>query len=146
MTGEIDPKGAAVHTFKGRGGSNWEIWPPEKSDVKKVPLPWSSFVTPVAVHDTTFGYKWAKGVAKGDAVVTLPEYYRMEMDAEDKERWAVVVAEDVPAETGLASSSSRSGSAPTGRLTSPRARRTVAGRSRGRRPGRSRRSWVMAAC
>jgi hypothetical protein len=102
VTGEIDPKAAAVHTFKGGGGSNWEIWPPKKSDVKKVPLPWRSLVTPAALDDTTFGYRWGQEVTKGDAVVTLPEYYRMEMDAKGEERWAVVDARDVPAETGLA--------------------------------------------
>lgn len=101
VTGEIDPRAAAVHTFKGGGGSNWEIWPPQNSDVKKVPLPWSSFVTSTALDGTTFGYQWAKEVAKRDGVVTLPEYYRMERDEKGKERWAVVDAKDVPAETGL---------------------------------------------
>ena len=102
VKGEIDPTAAAVHTFKGGGGSNWEIWPPKTCDIKKVPLPWSSFVTPTALDETTFGYKWAKDVAKGDGVVTLPEYFRMEKDAKGKERWVVVSAKDVPAETGLA--------------------------------------------
>jgi hypothetical protein len=102
VSGEIDPKASAVHTFKGGGGSNWEIWPPKKSDVKKVALPWGSFVTPVALDDTTFAYRWAKEVAKGEGVVTLPEYYRLGKDAKGKARWAVVSAKDVPAETGLA--------------------------------------------
>jgi hypothetical protein len=102
VTGKIDPKVAAVHTFKGGGGSNWEIWPPKKSDVKKVPLAWGTFVTPTAFDDTTFGYKWGSEVAKGDGVVTLPEYYRMEKDAKGREWWVVVSAKDVPTETGLA--------------------------------------------
>jgi hypothetical protein len=102
VTGKIDTTAAAVHTFNGGGGSNWEIWPPKKSDVKKVPLPWSSFVTPTALDDSTFGYKWAKDVAKSGAVVTLPEYYRLEKDEKDKEHWVVVSGQDVPAETGLA--------------------------------------------
>jgi hypothetical protein len=101
-SGAIDPKAAAVHTFKGGGGSDWEIWPPKKSDIKKVPLPWSSFVTPTALDDVTFGYRWAKGVTRSGAVVTLPEYYRLEKDARNKERWVVVGGQDVPAETGLA--------------------------------------------
>ena len=103
VSGEIDPNAAAVHTFKGGGGSNWEIWPPKGSTVKKVPLPWSSLTTPTALDETTFGYKWAKDtVTKDGAVVTLPEYYRIEKEKNDKEQWVVVNAKDVPAETGLA--------------------------------------------
>ncbi len=103
VSGEIDPKAAAVHTFKGGGGSNWEIWPPKGSTVKKVPLPWSSLATPAALDDITFGYKWAKDtVTKDGALVTLPEYYRLEKEKKDKEQWVVVNAKDVPAETGLA--------------------------------------------
>ena len=103
VTGAIDPKGAAVHTFKGGGGSSWEIYTPDDAKLKKkMPLAWSSFATPTALDDTTYGYKWAKEVTDKDgAVVTLPEYYRLEKDAKGKERWAVVSAKDVPAETGL---------------------------------------------
>ena len=101
-TGVIDPTAAAIHTFKGGGGSDWEIWPPKRSDVQKVPLPWSSFVSPTAFDDSTFGYKWAKDVARSGAVVTLPEYYRLEKDEKDKPHWVVVSGHDVPAETGLA--------------------------------------------
>ena len=70
---------------------------------KKVPVAWSSFATPTALDDTTYGYKWAKdAVSKDGALVTLPEYYRLEKDAKGKEQWVVVSAKDVPAETGLA--------------------------------------------
>ncbi len=104
VTGEIDPKAAAVHKFPGKGGATWEIHLPNTPREKKAPLAWSSFTTPIALDDTTYGYKWAKETAtKGDAVVTLPEYYRLEKDTKDKERWVVVAAKDLPAETGLAS-------------------------------------------
>jgi len=103
VTGTIDPKAASVHAFKGGGGSSWQIYPPNTPRDKKVPLAWSSFANPVALDDTTYGYKWAKeSVTKDGALVTLPEYYRLEKDKKDKERWAVVSAKDVPAETGLA--------------------------------------------
>jgi hypothetical protein len=107
VSGEIDPKAAAVHKFDKKGGASWEIWPPKEGKIKKVPLPWSSFAAPAALDDTTYGYKWAKdSVTKSDvkdgALVTLPEFYRLEKDAKDKERWVVVSAKDVPAETGLA--------------------------------------------
>ena len=41
-------------------------------------------------------------MSKDGALVTLPEYYRLEKDKKDKEQWVVVNAKDVPAETGLA--------------------------------------------
>ena len=61
-SGAIDPKAAAVHTFKGKGGATWQIYPPNTERDKKVPLAWSSFATPAALDDTTYGYKWAKDV------------------------------------------------------------------------------------
>jgi hypothetical protein len=103
VTGAIDPKAAAVHTFTGKGGATWEIYPPGAKKPNKVPVAWSSFATPTALDEHTYGYKWAKEtVAKDGATVTLPEYYRLEKDAKDKARWVVVSAKDVPAETGLA--------------------------------------------
>jgi len=103
VSGTIDPKAAAVHTFKSGGGSSWQIYPPNTARDKKVPLAWSSFATPVALDDTTYGYKWGKdAVTKNGGTITLPEYYRREKDKKDKERWVVVSAKDVPAETGLA--------------------------------------------
>ena len=103
VSGAIDPKASAVHAFPGKGGATWEIYPPNTPREKKVPLAWSSFATPTALDDTTYGYRWAKeSVSKDGSFVTLPEYYRLEKDAKDKERWAVVSGKDVPPETGLA--------------------------------------------
>jgi len=107
VSGEIDPKAASVHTFEGKGGATWQIYPPNTPREKKVPVAWSSFATPVALDETTYGYRWNKDlVAKPDSKdgspVTLPEYYRLEKDKKDKERWVVVNPKDVPAETGLA--------------------------------------------
>jgi hypothetical protein len=103
VSGEIDSRASAVHKVTGGGGSNWEIWPPKNGDVRKVAIPWSAFVKPIAVDDNTFGYSWTTDVVKRDGVITLPEYYRMESNAPDDERWVVVSEQDVPAETGLAS-------------------------------------------
>ena len=101
--GLIDPKAAAVHAFDGKGGATWQIYPPNTARDNKAPIAWSSFATPTALDETTYGYKWQKdAVAKDAALVTLPEYYRLERDKKDKERWVVVSAKDVPAETGLA--------------------------------------------
>jgi hypothetical protein len=101
--GAIDAKASAVHTFKGGGGATWQIYPPNTPREKKVPVAWGSFATPTALDEHTYGYKWAKEtVTRDGATVTLPEYYRLEKDKQGKERWAVVSAKDVPAETGLA--------------------------------------------
>ncbi len=101
-TGRIDPKAAAVHTFESKGGATWRIYTPSTARDNRAPLVWNSFATPAALDETTYGYKWGDAATKGDALVTLPEYYRLERDKKDKERWAVVSAKDVPAETGLA--------------------------------------------
>ncbi len=105
-TGAIDPKAAAVHTFSANGGATWQIYLPGTPRDKKTPLAWRSFATPVAVNDITYGYRWTKDLvskadATGEALITLPEYYRLEKDRKDKEQWVVVNAGEVPAETGL---------------------------------------------
>jgi hypothetical protein len=106
-SGVIDPKGASVHTFSGKGGSTWRIYPLGTAREKKLPLAWSSFATPVALDETTYGYKWNKEMvtktdSKDGALVTLPEYYRLDKDKNNKEQWVVVSPKDVPSETGLA--------------------------------------------
>ena len=106
-TGVIDPKGAGVHTFREKGGSTWQIYTPNTPQEKKAPLAWSSFATPVALDDTTYGYRWNKEKvtntdSKDGTLVTLPEYYRLGKDHDGKEKWVVVSPKDVPAETGLA--------------------------------------------
>lgn len=107
VSGAIDPKAARVHTFTGKGGATWQIYPPDTPRDKKVPLAWSSFATPAAVDDVTFGYRWSRQMVtktdtKNGSLVTLPEYYRLEKDRKGKEHWVVVSPKDVPAETGLA--------------------------------------------
>jgi hypothetical protein len=102
VAGAIDPKTAAIHTFKGGGGATWEIYPPNTKRPDKPPLAWNSFATPTALDDTTYGYMWGAAVTKDSGAVTLPEYYRLDKDNKDKERWVVVKASDVPVETGLA--------------------------------------------
>lgn len=102
MSGRIDPKAAAVQTFESKGGATWRIYPPNQERDSRAPLAWNSFATPTALDEMTYGYRWSDAVTKTDSLVTLPEYYRLEKDKKDKERWVVVGAKDVPAETGLA--------------------------------------------
>jgi hypothetical protein len=102
-SGAINPKATSIHTFPGKGGATWQIYTPGTERSKKVPVAWSSFATPTALDEFTYGYKWAKdSVCKDDSHVTLPEYYRLEKNNKDQEQWVVVSAKEVPAETGLA--------------------------------------------
>jgi len=104
-SGVIDSKESAVYDFPGRGSATWRISAPGE---ERAPLAWDSFATPFAPDSNTFGYRWdynlvTKKDTKDGPLVTLPEYYRlMKNDNNKKARWVVVQAKDVPAETGLA--------------------------------------------
>lgn len=103
VSGRIDEKATAVHSFESKGGATWQIYPPNTPRDEKVPLAWSSFANPFALNDNTYGYKWKPdSVSEGKNTITLPEYFRMSKDSKGKERWMVVNAKEVPAETGLA--------------------------------------------
>lgn len=103
VSGRIDLSAAAIHTFDGKGGATWRIYPQNTERDKRVPLAWSSFATPVALDEVTYGYKWAQdSVTRDGATITLPEYYRLAKDKKGKEQWVVVNPKDVPVTTGLA--------------------------------------------
>ncbi len=103
VSGLIDPKSSIVQTFESKGGATWQIYTPSTPREKKVNLAWSSFATPTALDENTYGYKWNKDLVTKDAgTITLPEYFRLTKDKKDKEVWVVVDAKEVPAETGLA--------------------------------------------
>ncbi len=107
VSGEFDQDAASVHTFDGNGGATWQIHPPDNSEEAKVALAWDSFAKPVALDDTTYGYRWTIDLvtnadAKDGALVTLPECYRLEKDRDGKELWVVANPKDVPADTNLA--------------------------------------------
>ncbi len=105
--GVIDPTGASVHRFPGRGGATWKIYVPPVPREEKVSLAWSSFATPMAPDPSTFGYRWNDQLVtqrdtKDGPLVTLPEYYRLVNEDGKKPQWVVVSPKDVPPETGLA--------------------------------------------
>ncbi len=70
-------------------------------------MAWTSFATPFAPDKNTFGYRWndqlVKSVNDGNArdLVTLPEYYRLERDDQQRPIWKPIPAQEVPAETKL---------------------------------------------
>ncbi len=81
-SGAIDLKGASVHTFNGKGGSTWKIYPSNGPKEKKVPISWNSFASPVALDSITYGYRWnytmaTKTDSKDGPLVTLPEYFHL---------------------------------------------------------------------
>jgi len=103
----IDASSAAVHTFSGKGGSTWKIYPPSTPKEQKLPLAWSSFATPINLDSVTYGYRWnydlvTKTETNGSPLATLPEYFRLVKGPNDKSEWIVVQPSEVPTETGLA--------------------------------------------
>jgi hypothetical protein len=106
--GAIDPQGACLHHFTGRGGATWRIYTNDVPKDKKVPLAWNAFATPTALDSNTFGYHWnyqaaMRNDSKDGPLVTLPEFFHLVTNQNQKAEWAPVRAEAVPAETGLAS-------------------------------------------
>lgn len=103
VSGQIDTKAAAIHTFDGKGGATWRIYTQNTGRDERVPLAWSGFATPTALDDVTYAYRWDHASVTTDgATITLPEYYRLGTDKKGKAQWVVVNPKDVPAETGLA--------------------------------------------
>lgn len=105
-SGRIDPQHSAIHQFTGQGGATWQIYKPPVPREEKVRIAWSDYAKPEAIDAETFGYRWDPqhtGQTKADsqALVRLPEYYRLTSDDKGKSRWEPVAAGDVPAETRL---------------------------------------------
>lgn len=107
VSGRIDPKTSAIHPFESRGGATWQIYPQGTPREQKVPLAWNTFANPTAIDPETYGYRWNAEMVnpanpETGPLVTLPEYYRLEKQPDGKDRWVVVKASEVPAETQLA--------------------------------------------
>lgn len=105
--GHIDPRQSVVNTFPGRGGATWRIYKPSVPREERVRIAWDAFARPFAPDPNTFGYQWnyehvTRKVTKDGSLVTLPEYYLLVKDDNNKARWIPVRPKDVPAETGLA--------------------------------------------
>jgi hypothetical protein len=71
-----------------------------------VPLAWNSFASPAAIDSCTFGYRWnyqlvTTNDSNAGSLVTLPEYFHLATNNNQKAEWVAVRAEEVPVETGL---------------------------------------------
>jgi hypothetical protein len=105
-SGAIDPLAGRMYSFAAEGGATWRIYTPSTPKNERVRIAWSSFATPVAPDSSTFGYRWndrlvTRKDTKDGSLVTLPEYYHIVNDKNGRPEWVVVLAKDVPAETGL---------------------------------------------
>jgi hypothetical protein len=106
-SGAVDPRESIVHNFTGQGWATWRIYSYSEDREQRVRIAWDSFAYPAAFDSTTFGYRWneelvTKKDTRNGPLVTLPEYYRLQKDDNNKARWVVVQSDDVPPETGLA--------------------------------------------
>jgi len=104
-SGAIRSDAAILHTFTGKGGATWRIYPDGTAKEEKDPVAWNSFATPMAADANTFGYRWDLNVvkqtdSKHGPLVKLPEFFHLVKNGA-KAQWIPVRAEDVPAETGL---------------------------------------------
>ncbi len=105
--GAVDPAGTGRYTFPGKGGATWRIYTSSVPKENKASVAWTSFATPIAPDPSSFGYRWNEQLVtrkdtKNGSLVTLPEYYRLGTDGNNKSQWIPVQPKDVPAETGLA--------------------------------------------
>jgi len=109
VDGAIDPKGTCVQKFDGRGGANWKIYMRHIPKDKLAPMVMNSFMSAKASDSMTFRFRWDSDLVTRrekdhGTLVTLPEYYHLAKDDKNENgKWVAVSAEDVPAETGLAS-------------------------------------------
>lgn len=106
-SGRINEQGAVLHKFSGHGGATWRIYPEGAAKDERLKLAWTTFATPTAFDDHTFGYRWNFELARKDgsddcALVTIPEYYRLVEKSNKSSQWMPIPAEEVPGETGLA--------------------------------------------
>jgi len=105
-SGVIQPAGAVLHQFTGKGGATWRIYPDGTAKEQKDPVSWNAFATPIVVETHTFGYRWDLKVvkqidSKDGSLVKLPEYFHR-VKSGGKTQWVPVRAAEVPPETGLA--------------------------------------------
>jgi hypothetical protein len=106
-SGLINPAGAVVHRFSGKGAATWKIDTPHGPGKEEIPLNWDSFVTSNASDPNTFEYQFNSPLVttkdtRHGPLATLPEYYRLVNQEGKKPRWIAVSPREVPVETGLA--------------------------------------------
>jgi hypothetical protein len=96
-----------MYTFPGKGGATWRIYTSSVPKEKRASVAWTSFASPIALDPSSFGYRWneqwvTRRDSKDGSLVTLPEYYHLVTDSNNKSQWIPVLPKDVPVETGLA--------------------------------------------
>ena len=105
----IDPMTAAVHQFSGKGAATWRVHKPSTAKDNRVLVDWTSFATPTAFGEDTFGYRWNQDWVSRVAnpnhqtrqLARLPQYFKRTKDAGRKSRWKTIDRAEVPVETKL---------------------------------------------
>lgn len=104
-TGTIREEDSSVHKFTKGGYATWKIYLKGKNREESPEVDWSSYTKPVVPDQETYSYQWNAEYfdrkQASSSLVTLPEYYKLGKDAKGKQKWFVVSADLVPAETGL---------------------------------------------
>lgn len=106
-SGKVDANASVVQSFEPRGGSTWKLYPIGTPKDQKITIDWKAFATPVNLDAFTYGYRWNKELvtepaASAQALVKLPEYFRLTENDKGAKQWVAVQAKDVPTETDLA--------------------------------------------
>ncbi len=105
--GTINPDGIMLHKIIGENRLSWAIYEDGTPRDQRIPLAWKSISQGGPLDPYTYGYRWTPDLVKttetpNGPLMTLPEYYRLDKTDEAGPRWVAVPADQVPAETGLA--------------------------------------------
>jgi hypothetical protein len=107
VSGAIPTEESFIQEFVPRGKPNWRIYMNHIPKEDLAVIDSDSFMQPLVPDANTFGFRWNKEQVAGTKsktgpLVTLPEFYHLVKDGKSKNgKWVPVMANKVPAETGL---------------------------------------------
>ena len=105
--GLIKTEGARMQKFEKGVRSSWRFYGPHIPKEKRALLNITSYMDPNVTDSATLRIRWegdliTKREMENGSVVTLPEYYKLQKEADDEVgKWVAVAPNDVPAETKL---------------------------------------------
>ncbi len=108
VDGAIDPAAAHVHPFDGTGSPGWAIWLDDEDNQKRNKIAVDEIIPPELPCKESFRFACDSDLMTsadtgGGALMTLPQYYRLEKVAsEETGTWVAIDPAEVPPELGLA--------------------------------------------